>query len=127
MSATSQRRRWAYSLIRKAEMPPPSYGSEAWLALPDGSDDKVAAVVVAAEAWAVDGDNVEGRLRDELEDRAAAEKHVEDADYQALATEHRKRWRHLGLVRPGRYAGQVVRPLEQVGADYLSELNERTR
>lgn len=113
---TERRRRWAYALIAKAKSPPPRYGSETWLALPEGSAEKVAAVVIAAEAWVVDGDDVAARMRRELDDAAHAEKAAEDADYQRAVGEHRERWGHLALVRP-RYAGQQVRPLEDIGAE----------
>ncbi len=118
----ARRRRWADSLIRKAGKPPPSYGSPAWLALPEGSPAKVASVVVAAEAWALDGDDVEARLHRQLEDERRAFKDAEDADYQARAVEHRARWRHLSVAAPPRYAGQAVRPLEDIGAEYAAEL-----
>ena len=121
------RRCWASSLIRRAGKPPPSYGSPDWLALPEGSPAKVASVVVAAEAWALDGDDVEARLHRQLEDERRAFKDAEDADYQARAAEHRKQWRHLSLAPPPRYTGQTVRPLEDVGADYTAELAEQGR
>jgi hypothetical protein len=79
MDATSHRRRWAYGLIRKIKTPPPSYGSEAWLALPDGSDEKIAAVVIAAECWAVDGEDLAGRLAREIDAERTAEQHRLDA------------------------------------------------
>ena len=115
-----QRRRWAHSLIRKAPSPPPRYGSPEWHALPEGSDEKVAAVVVAAECWAIDGDDLGGRLGRQLDDERHAFKRAEDADYQARAAEHREHYRHLSVVRP-RYVGQEVRPLEEIGAEYAAE------
>ena len=118
------RRRWAQSLIRKAPNPP-RYGSPAWLALPEGSPGKIASVVVAAEAWALDDDDVEARLHRLLEDERRAFKQAEDADYQARAADHRKQWKHLSLAPPSRYTGQTVRPLEDIGADYTAELAER--
>ena len=127
IAAASRRRRWAYSLIGKAASPRPSYGSQAWLDLPEGSAEKVAAVVVAAECWAVDGDDPEARLHRQLEDERRAFKDAEDADYQARAVEHRARWRHLSVAAPPRYAGQTVRPLEDIGADYTAELAEQGR
>jgi hypothetical protein len=119
--AAEQRRRWARSLIRKAKSLPPSYGSPAWLALPEGSAEKVAAVVVAAECWAVDADGVTARLERQLDDERHAFKRAEDADYQARAAEHREQWRHLRVVRPLYDEQQVVRPLEEIGAQYVAE------
>lgn len=112
-----QRRRWARSLIRKAQSPPPSYGSSEWLALPEGSAEKIAAVVVAAECWVLDADDLEDRLHQELADERHAFKRAEDEDYQARAQAHRQQWRHLSVAPPPRYTGQVVRPLEDIGAD----------
>lgn len=114
------RRRWAQSLIRKAHNPPPSYGSVEWLALPEGSPAKVASVCVAAESWAVDGDDMEARLHRQLDDERRAFKHAEDADYQARASEHRKQYRHLSVAPEPRYTGQVARPLEEIGAEYMA-------
>ena len=45
------RPRWSQALIDGADGPVPSYGSAAWSALPDDSRVKVAATVLAAEAW----------------------------------------------------------------------------
>lgn len=61
----------------------PSYGSPEWLALPEGSPAKVAAVVRAAECWAVDGDELEERLRREVLALSRANKRAEDAEYVA--------------------------------------------
>lgn len=91
------RSRWANALIRRAPNPP-RYGSREWHLLPEGSPAKVAAVVVAAECWAVDADNAEERLRRQLEAERRAFKHAEDADYQARAEEHRRRWKHLSTL-----------------------------
>jgi len=77
------RRCWASSLIRRAGKPPPSYGSPEWLALPEGSPAKVASVVVAAEAWAVDGDDIPERMRRDLADVRRAERHQDDELFTA--------------------------------------------
>lgn len=45
------RPRWSQALIEGADGPIPPYGSAAWSALPDDSRAKVAATVLAAEAW----------------------------------------------------------------------------
>ena len=86
----SIRRGWAYALIRRAAYPSPPYGSSAWLALPEGDSAKVAAVVVAAEAWAQDGDTLPERLADEVSRAREAFKAEEDAEYVARAQAHRE-------------------------------------
>jgi hypothetical protein len=79
-------------MVERCQTPPPPYGSAAWLALPDSSIKKVAAVVVAAEAWARSGDTLEEDLRIEMERLAYAYKRDEDADYAARAKAHREHW-----------------------------------
>ena len=64
MSA-AERSEWARRMIARAAAPVPAYGSTEWLALPDGDARKVASVVAAAESWALDGDELEERLRAE--------------------------------------------------------------
>jgi hypothetical protein len=76
------RQTWAQRLIAAAP-DAPSYGSPEWLALPEGSPAKVAAVVRAAECWAVDGDELEERLRREVLALSRANKQAEDAEYVA--------------------------------------------
>ncbi len=97
------RRRWAFRMVERCQTPPPSYGSAEWLKLPEGDYRKVAAVVIAAEAWAVDGDNLEERLHAELAIEREAFKRAEDADYAARRDEHRAEWGQLRLIR-GAYA-----------------------
>lgn len=60
---------WAQSLIGAAEGPIPRYGSPEWADLPDTSRAKVAACVIAAEAWRTywSPEEHERRLRTELE------------------------------------------------------------
>lgn len=124
-SAQAQaRRRWARSLIRRATSPAPTYGSAAWLALPEGSPEKIKAVVVAAECWAVDGDDIETRLRREIDAARAAEDrrwdqlHAESVEMvQRLAKRPHigssyaeRRARELADAkqpRPGDFPGQV--------------------
>jgi hypothetical protein len=89
------RRRWAERMIRAAGKPIPRYGSPEWLALPDGDRRKVAGVVVAAENWALDGDELEKRLRREVELLAAAYKRHDDEDYEARREAHRAEWSGL--------------------------------
>ncbi len=91
----SARRRWAYSLIRRASSPVPSYRSAEWANLPDGDPAKVAGCVVAAEAWAQDAENVVEDLRHEIDVRREVFKLAEDADYQDRAQAHRAEWSRL--------------------------------
>ncbi len=118
MSPTSiGRRYWARRMIDKARGAEiPTYGTTAWSVLPEGSAERIAAVVIAAECWAQAADSLEEDLRREVDGRRRAEKCVEDEAYFARMVEHRSRWRHLSVVEP-RYVGQEVRPLEDIGAD----------
>ncbi len=103
MSAVYSLRRWAFRMLQQCPTPPPRYGSPEWLALPEGSSAKVAAVVIAAEAWAREGDDLEQRLRAELDLSRRAYKAGEDAEYVERVAAHREQWGHLRLVR-GAYA-----------------------
>lgn len=76
------RQRWARHLIERHSAPP-AYGSPEWLALPEAHPAKIAAVVVAAECWAMDGDELEERLRREVLALSRANKQAEDAEYVA--------------------------------------------
>lgn len=76
------RTEWARHLLAAAP-DAPAYGSPEWLALPEGSPAKVAAVVRAAECWAVDGDELEQRLRVEVMALSRANKREEDSEYVA--------------------------------------------
>jgi hypothetical protein len=85
------RRYWARRMIDKAQGAPlPVYGDATWLTLPEADPVKVAAVIVAAEAWATDGDNIPGRLAVEVASSYVAHKQAEDEDYQARAAAHRE-------------------------------------
>jgi hypothetical protein len=78
----SARQEWAQCLISRHPSPP-AYGSPEWLALPESHPAKIAAVVVAAECWARDGDELEYRLRSEVLALSRANKLAEDAEYVA--------------------------------------------
>jgi hypothetical protein len=85
------RRYWARRMIDRAKGATlPVYGDATWLTLPEGDPVKVAAVVVAAECWATDGDDIPGRLTVELASSYVATKAVEDAEYVARANAHRE-------------------------------------
>jgi hypothetical protein len=88
-------------MIDKAKGAPlPVYGDATWLSLPDGDPLKVAAVVVAAESWAVDGDDIPGHLGIEVAASYVAHKQAEDAAYAANAEAHRVAYE---TVRRGTY------------------------
>jgi len=86
------RRAWAQALIRRCPSAAP-YGSPEWLAEPEGTPAKIAACVRAAECWARDGDDLEDRLRLEVETERKAFKAAEDEDYQTRRNRHRADWR----------------------------------
>ena len=104
MSDMDARRRWARRLISRCQTPPPAYGSAEWLSLPEGDGRKVAAVVIAAESWATDGDELETQLRTEVEAMRLAHKRLDDEEYAARRDAHREEWRHLKLVKGIAYA-----------------------
>jgi hypothetical protein len=58
---------WARALIDSAEQPIPQYGTPEWAALPDTSRAKIAACVIAAEAWRSSSDPREVATRIRLE------------------------------------------------------------
>ena len=95
-----RRKSWAADKIRTAVVTPPRYGSESWLALDLDNPAKLAAVVVAAEAWATDGDNIEERLRAEVEAERRAFKDTEDAEYLGRIAAHRAEWSGMANRRP---------------------------
>ncbi len=53
--------------------------------MPHNDPRRIAAVVIAAECWAVDGDDLEARLRRELADAAAAEERLAEEDFARVA------------------------------------------
>lgn len=98
------RRRWAYKMVARCSAPPPAYGTAEWLALPEGSIEKVAAVIRAAECWATDGDNLHENLRAQAEAAARAHKQLDDAEYVARREAHREQYRGLRLVKGEAYS-----------------------
>jgi hypothetical protein len=111
------RRRWAEWMMIQAGGPVPRYGSPEWLALPEGDRRKVAAVIVAAECWAREADELEDRLRVEIEFSRIAHKLIEDAEYVARRDAHRAEWKRTNdkILRAKRAA--TVRR-EIYGDDY---------
>ena len=87
------RRRWAERMMIAAGTPVPRYGSPEWLALPEGDRRKVAAVIVAAECWAREADELEERLWIEVTFAQIAHKVTEDAEYVARRDAHRAEWK----------------------------------
>lgn len=107
------RRCWAYAMISRCSTPPPRYGSEAWTALTDGDVRKVAGVVIAAEQWAIDGDNLESKLRAELDNVRRAVKEALDAEYVDRRDSHRDNW-----------TGKAFRPSETIASEVEAEFCE---
>lgn len=89
-----QRRAWAYALISRATEPPPAYGSSEWLALPESSPEKVAAVVLAAEKCLIDWE---------------ADKAARDAAWLAAKEQHKASWTGRGFRPDPRIAADIDR------------------
>lgn len=106
------RRRWSYRLVSRCTEPPPTYGSVAWLALPEGDRAKIGAVVIAAECWARAGDDLEIDLRREIDAARLAHKQADDADYRARSVAHRAKWSRL----PSSGKSFVARRAEQLAS-----------
>jgi hypothetical protein len=109
------RRVWAYRMLRRCDVPPPLYGSREWLDLPDGHFAKVAAVVVAAEAWARDGDGLEHQIAAQIEAGRAAFKAEEDRRYVARARMHREEWHPVTHSTRPSFVERRRRQLEDAG------------
>jgi pimeloyl-ACP methyl ester carboxylesterase len=92
------RKSWSRALIDKATRPIERYGSPEWCALPLDHPNRVAAVILAAESWAWDWENLEDNVRREVEDLRAAFKRDEDAEYVRQYTEHRSAWQKKRVV-----------------------------
>ena len=90
VSPAERRKEWSRPYIRTAPESP-AYGTPEWLALPEGPE-KIAAVVRAAECWATDGDELEERLRLQLETSRLAHKQAEDAEYLARRDAWHTEW-----------------------------------
>lgn len=91
---SARRKAWARTYIQRGKGSP-MYGTPEWLALPDDHPGKVAACVRAAECWATEGDEYEGRIEHELDALALAHKRIDDAEFVAAGEAHAHRWRHL--------------------------------
>lgn len=96
LAPSVRRIEWAARLI-EAGRPCPRYGSEEFLALADDSPAKLASILVAAECWARDADDLEQRLWDECIAASRSHKQAEDADYCARRDAHRESWTGTGF------------------------------
>ncbi len=95
-SSKIHRRYWAQQLL-DAGSGWPIYGSPEWCALQVDDPRRVAACVAAAEIYTRDFyDNLEDRLRLEIEQGQAAHKKAEDEEYARQRAEHRAYWSHRG-------------------------------
>lgn len=91
-SSRIHRRYWAQQLM-DAGPGAPTYGSPEWCALPLEDPRRVAACVRAAEIYTRDFyDNLEERLRREVEQASLAYKKDEDAEYVRQYKAHRAEW-----------------------------------
>lgn len=88
--AAESRSLWAQGLIARSPEPPP-YGSPEWLALPESHPAKIAAVVIAAESWARDGDDLDALLE-------LANKREDDAEFVSRAAYWQERWSPQGMT-----------------------------
>ena len=101
------RRSWVRSMLADVPRPIPKFGSPQWLALPDGDRRKVAGVVVAAESYARDADELEDRLRAEVDALRLADKRADDAEYVARRDAHRESWTGRGFKPDPRQQDQI--------------------
>jgi len=80
----ARRKAWARRMILAGE-PPVKYGSRAWHALPETDRRRVAGVVLAAECWATDEDELSTRLHREIADGRAVTEQLEREDFAIMA------------------------------------------
>ncbi|WP_137292020.1 hypothetical protein [Nocardioides dongxiaopingii] len=96
MSAAEQRRQWAQGILSRATGDVPEYMSDEWVDLPDGPE-KVAAVVRAAECWAVDCELRDLEQLVFLNGLRHAHKRDEDAAFVARGSDHKQQWTGRGF------------------------------
>jgi len=110
------RRYWARRMVDRAKGAElPSYGSAEWFLLPEGDARRVAAVVVAAEAWARAGDDLILDLTRELDARCRAHKLEADREYAGRAAAHRETAPRWGQSFAERRAAQLEAAKPQPG------------
>lgn len=134
------RRRRAFASTHIADAtrlgPIPTYGSAAWHRLPYPDPRRWAAVLVAAEAWAHDGDDIPGRLRRELADQAAAEADLlvddelaAEAGFAAMARDIRRKANQVPYAvlqhRRGELTDDQLAEWEQAHREWLAGLRDR--
>lgn len=88
---TRQRQRWAYGYTSRVSTPPPAYGTDEWLALPEGAE-KWAAVVIAAEALKHEEDHYLENLDVEMRHIWHVNKALEDQDFAARRDAHQREY-----------------------------------
>lgn len=113
------RRVWSSAYIQRGEGRAPRFGSVEWLNLDDSDPFKIAAVVIAAECWASERDNLPATLEAEIDSLRRAHKAAEDAEYVARIAEHREQWKHLKVI-PGEL--EKPRDLYDTGRQYMVDL-----
>jgi len=119
---------WASHRIRAGQAvgQVPRYGSAAWLRLGDRDPRKVAAVVIAAEAWRWDSLELPDRLAGELDEARRTTEELDAAEWSLAAASvrrtastptllqlERRRWGDggraaFGRPRPGDFEGMAV-------------------
>lgn len=114
---SAERESWVQRMLEGIPRPLPEFGSPEWLALPDGDRLKIGSIVVAAECWARDGDDLEQRLRTEVLAASRAHKAAEDAEYVAQRDAWADSWTGSGFRSdPARKAEIEAEWVEWVGA-----------
>ncbi|HRD60453.1 MAG TPA: DUF2742 domain-containing protein [Nocardioides sp.] len=109
MTRTERRKAQARPFIRRAP-DAPLYGSEEFLALPDGDPAKVSAVYRAAEAYLTEFEERLEQLRAQHEFAAReAAKRAEDAEFVRNRDEHRRAWTGRGFRRDRAIEADVER------------------
>lgn len=78
---------WARRLIAhgRSASSLPRYGDEAWRRLADADPRKVAAAVVAAECWRIDGERLPARVAEEIVAARAVVERLEAEEFAAVA------------------------------------------
>lgn len=94
MSPGEARRAWAYARISLCPTPPVAYGSPEWLALPDRSPEKWAAIILAAEKCLIDWESA---------------KAAEDAAFLEGQRRHRQSWTGRGFRPDPEIAAEIDR------------------
>jgi hypothetical protein len=105
VSDVEARKAWAARFIAAAPADV-VYGSEAWLALPEGPA-KWGVAVRAAECWQTDLEATLERLRADHRGAVIAAKLAEDLEWSERADAHRREWTGRGFRRSPAIAADV--------------------